>query len=431
MSETSVYSSPAYKRSRLAYLVECAFEYFVAFLVEDAFLSRLLRSIGFDDAACGLIASVISLAFLFQLVSVFVVRRITNTKKTAIIVHAAAQLLFTSLYLIPFLPFTAGWKKCITVLCLLAAYFCNYLVTVVIYRWANGFVEPSGRAKYSATKEMISLLSGIGVSLLLGWIMDHYEGIGQLEKGFLFAAAAMLVFVIGDVVCLLKIQNERRDDGGTGTVTPMKEILRGTLGNPRFRRVTVLFAVFEISRYTLVGFLGTFKQFDLGYSLAMIQVINMAGSIIRSALSRPFGRFSDKHSYIKGIELATLLIIASYAAVMFTTDETRWLIWVYAILNAVSVAGYSQNFLNVTYCYVDPKYFAEATAIKNSIGGLCGFLAALASGRLLSFIQQNGNTLFGLPVYGQQVQAAIALILAVVSLLYAHFIVGRQEITGK
>ena len=76
MSETSVYSSPAYKRSRLAYLVECAFEYFVAFLVEDAFLSRLLRSIGFDDAACGLIASVISLAFLFQLVSVFVVRRI-------------------------------------------------------------------------------------------------------------------------------------------------------------------------------------------------------------------------------------------------------------------------------------------------------------------------------------------------------------------
>ena len=431
MPEQSVFSSSAYKRSRIAYLIECAFEYFVSLLLADAFLTKLLHSLGFDDAACGLIASVISLAFLFQLASVFVVRRITNTKRTAIIVHTAAQLLFGVLYLIPFLPVAQGLRKGLTILCLLAAYFGNYLVTVVIYRWANGFVDPDRRARYSAVKEMCSLLSGIGISLLLGAVIDKYEAAGELEKGFLFAAAAILVFVIGDLICLLGIKGEVREEKQAENRPRLGEVLRATLGNVRFRRVIVLYTLFEMARYTLIGFLGTFKWQDLMFDVGMIQIINMSGSVLRAAISPAYGRFSDKHSYIKGIELSTVLLIAAYVCVIFTTRETRWLIWGYTLLAAVAAAGFGQNFLNITYSYVDERYFAEATAIKNSIGGLCGFLAAFASGRLLSYIQSNGNTFLGIHVLGQQVQACIALVLMAAALLYAHFVVGRQKITGK
>ena len=128
-----LFESPAYKRSRTAYKWECTFEYFVALLVGDAFLANLLTNIGFTDAEAGIISSLITLAFLFQLISVFVVRKITNTKVVAILFHSLSQLFFMSLYIIPFLPFAASIRKPLVVICILAAYFGNYMVSTVIF----------------------------------------------------------------------------------------------------------------------------------------------------------------------------------------------------------------------------------------------------------------------------------------------------------
>lgn len=425
------YSAPAYVRTRRAYLWECAFEYFISLLVADAFLTRLLRYIGFDDAACGLIASLISLAFLFQLASVFVVRRITNTKRVAVLIHAAAQLLFTMLYLVPFLPVPTAVRKVVVVVFLLGAYFCNYFVNNLIFRWGNTFVDPARRARYGAAKEMLSLMSGIPVSLGLGWVLDRFYDAGDLEGGFLFAAGAMLVFVICDVTCLLLFTNERREVGAAEKIVPMRTILAATLGNRSFVRVVILYSVFEASRYALLGFLGTFKQYDLAYSVTAVAVINTVGYLGRTALSPAFGKLADKHSYIRSIEAAMLVMMAGVAVVMFTTPERRWLIILHTLLYSIAAAGTGQNFFNITYSYVDSRYYAEASAIKNSIGGLCGFGAAFLSGRLLAAIQENGNTFLGLHVYGQQVLAAFSLLLALIALLYAHFAVGKQRITGK
>ena len=51
----SIYQSPAYKRSRAAYCMECTFEYFVALLVTETFLAKLLTAIGLSDDIIGII----------------------------------------------------------------------------------------------------------------------------------------------------------------------------------------------------------------------------------------------------------------------------------------------------------------------------------------------------------------------------------------
>ena len=48
-----IFQTPAYKRSRWAYILECAFEYFVALMVADAFLATLLTELGLNDAVIG------------------------------------------------------------------------------------------------------------------------------------------------------------------------------------------------------------------------------------------------------------------------------------------------------------------------------------------------------------------------------------------
>ena len=62
--EDPVFSTKDYRRSRTAYKWECTFEYFVALLVSDAFLAKVLTSTGMSDGLAGVIASFISLAFM-------------------------------------------------------------------------------------------------------------------------------------------------------------------------------------------------------------------------------------------------------------------------------------------------------------------------------------------------------------------------------
>ena len=68
------FNSPVYKRSRNSYLIYCAFEYFALLLISDAFLAKLLSSIGISDSLVGIISSFVSLACLFQLITIFVLK---------------------------------------------------------------------------------------------------------------------------------------------------------------------------------------------------------------------------------------------------------------------------------------------------------------------------------------------------------------------
>ena len=135
------FQSPEYRRSRNAYTMECAFEYFVSLMISGAFLAKLLSHIGLDDALIGIISSFVSFAFLFQLGSIFIVQRLTRTKLFVVLFHTLSNLLFMSLYLIPFLPWAYEIKEGLVIFCVLAAYFGKYIENTILYRWANSYVD--------------------------------------------------------------------------------------------------------------------------------------------------------------------------------------------------------------------------------------------------------------------------------------------------
>ena len=416
----ALYDSPAYKRSRTAYKWECAFEYFVALLVGDAFLANLLTHIGFTDSEAGIISSLITLAFLFQLISVFVVRKITNTKVVAILFHSISQLFFMSLYIIPFLPFAAGFKKPLVVICILVAYFGNYMVSTVIFRWGNSYVDPVKRASYTAGKEIISLISGMVVSFGVGFVMDRFKESGNDEWGFIFSAIAIFVFCLSDLVMLLLIKNDKKPKAAKGEGASMKDVLANTLGNKSFMSVVVLMALWDVSRYIVIGFLGTYK--NMLYSLSVVQIVNVLAQLARAVFSKPFARYTEKRTFAKGLELGLIIAAVAMLVNTFTTPKTAFLIIIYTVLYNVCLAGVSGNITNITYSYVDSRYFAEASAIKNSIGGLFGFGASLLGGKILAAVQANGNVVFGIPMYGQQLLSAISFVLFIITILFTHFV---------
>ena len=144
-------------------------------------------------------------------------------------------------------------------------------------------------------------------------------------------------------------------------------------------------------------------------------------------VSKPFGRFTDKFSYAKGFELAFIIAAAGFLLNSFTTPKTWWFIAGFTVLYYISLAGINQNSFNILYTYVDGDYMVPALAIKNSIAGVLGFVASLGGSRILAWVQANGNTVFGMKLYGQQMLSFISFILIVAALLYTKFVIEKQK----
>ena len=89
------YDSKEYKRSRASYMTQCTVEYFVSLLVTDAFLAKLLTYVGISDSLIGIISSFISMAFVIQLLSVFIVRIKASTKKIVMIFDTISIFFFS------------------------------------------------------------------------------------------------------------------------------------------------------------------------------------------------------------------------------------------------------------------------------------------------------------------------------------------------
>ena len=203
--------------------------------------------------------------------------------------------------------------------------------------------------------------------------------------------------------------------------------MSNTIGNKSFCRLLVLSILWSSSIYFTVGFLGVYKTKDLVMTVFLVQLVNMVANGFRVVFSIPFGKYSDKTSFAKGYKLGMILVAIAFAFCMFTTPKTWYLMIVYGVVYNVSVAGTNQNSFNITYSYVNSDYIVQAMAIKNCVGGVFGFVAALVGGKILSAVQANGNRVLGIPMYGQQFLAFISLVSVIGAILYMHFAIVRPD----
>lgn len=413
------YDTKEYQRSRKAYITQSAFQYCVTLLVTDSFLANLLNEIGISDSMIGVISSFISVAFVIQLMSIFLIKVRIETKKLVILFDTLSIFFFMLLYLIPFFGVSKKIKTAFVIVSIIAAYAGNYMISSICFKWANSYVDPKKRAGYSARKEMISLAVGMIFSLGVGYVIDRYEDIGNRKGSFLFIAGVILILNIGNLLSYLMIKKENGEWRYEKSQS-YKAVFNNTLGNRNFRNVILLTVLWNMAIYFTTGFMGIFKTKDLLFSMVAVQGINVAASLLRIFVSEPMGKYSDKHSYVKGFKLGLYLAAAAFLFGVFTTRSTRFLIVIHTLLYHCCLAGTNQNSFNMTYSYVEEKYITQAMAIKNSIGGICGFGASIAAGRVLELIQENGNRIGNMQIYGQQVLSMVSLMLVVGTILFIN-----------
>jgi len=420
------FQTMSYKKSRVAYTAQCTFEYLISLLVTDAFLAKVLIYIGLSDSHIGIVSSFIHFSFLFQLLSIFLVERIKTVKRTVVIFDSLCQVLYICLYCVPFLNCDKNTKIVIAVATIFLAYFFKYLVSSILFKWANSYVEPGTRGRFSAFKEIVSLIFGMIFTLIVGLLVDKYESDGNIKYGF--GAIVIILFLLNalNFVSLINIKDKKTEK--SGEELSLRAVLKNTIGNKKFRNVIILLSMWNIAICITNSFMGTFKTKDLLLSVGLVQIINTVANGIRMAFSVPLGKYADKKSYARGLELAMIVTSAGFVVNMFTTNNTWWLVVFYTIFYNVGIAGTNANKFNITYSYVKNEYIVHAMAIQNCISGVCGFCATLIGSYILSFIQNKGNILFGISLYGQQVLSLISLMIAIFAIIFDRTVVEKQKV---
>lgn len=106
---------------------------------------------------------------MFQILSIFLIKLKISTKKLVIIFETASFSFFMLLYLAPFIPGSREQKTVMVIVSVIVAYAGNYLISSICFKWANSYVEPEKRARYSAAKEGVSLFSGMIFTTVSIW----------------------------------------------------------------------------------------------------------------------------------------------------------------------------------------------------------------------------------------------------------------------
>lgn len=418
------YISRKSKRARGAYLIQSAVEYIVTLLISDAFLAKVLKSIGLSDGDVGVISSLISFAFMMQLVSIPILRHVKSIKRYVIITDTVSFLSCMLTFTLPLLPFPDPVRHFLAFIFVACATSMRYISLNAYYKWANSYVDPMKRGRYTSVKESVSLVVGIIISLVIGFLFDFFEASGRLNTAFEVVAGCIAVLSVINFVLICQIPKESSSEDSRADY---KSVIAATFKNKTFLRIIILQCLVRFATYMTIGFLGTYKTQELGFSISFTQIIVTVAQLGQLAFTVPLGIYSDKKSYAKGYTLGCALAVGAFLSLMFTSPGTKWLIMVYTVLYGCSLAGTSANATNMLYSYTPVEYLSQTQAIMSGICGLCGFLASLVGKRILNAVQSNGNTVFGIRIYGQQLMAGISTVLFVIAIIYANKYILTQK----
>ncbi len=411
-------------RNRGCYIIEAALEYFISILITDSFLALLLTRSGVSDAGAGIITELASFAFSAQLVSVFF-KKTQGLKRFVTILHIINQLMFVMLYMIPIFPVSGAVKTALFVVMFLSGQIIANIVSPYKLPWLMSYVPDNKRGRFTANKEIVSLAGGMTFSYIMGSISDHYQHIGKGDVGFLICGVTIFVLAVLHTISLLLVKEEKHESAQIPHIR-FADAFRGVFKNKTLLKLMLLEIMWHFASKLSIAFYGVYKTGDLGFSMRYIAILSILSSLSRIAFSRLFGTLGDKRSWAWLLKLCFAIAAFSFFINIFTTPSNgKFMFAAYSCIHAISMAGINGGLMNVIFDYVSPEERPSALGVITAVAGMSGFAASLVGSVILSYVQAAGNSLFGIPVYGQQVLSAITFVLCVILVIYVSSVIGK------
>lgn len=409
-----------YASSAKLYFPKCAFAYLISIITTGAYLAKLTTTIGISDGMTAILSSISSLACFFQFAAIPLSHR-SSSKVPVIILCTFNQLLYSFLYLIPFMGFPVAINSAIFFACILSSMIMSQMSGPLTLNWFLGMVSPEKRGAFSGINQIVSHICGLTFSFTASIVADKFTEAGNLKGMFLTFSITILVLNILHFAVLFMAKEKPR------TVTKEKSSMiadfKVLLKIKTLRKYLLFSIVYAIASATVNPFFGTYQIRELKLSMTQITIISTITALTAILFLSIFGNYARRHSLTQTMKIGLPIIAFSYIFIVFCTPENGLIMFIlYWIVYTFGCAAFSLGVDAILFEIVEEKYRTTTIAMKNIIAGPLAFLTTTALTPLLSYIQGNGNKIFGIKLYGQQLFAIITvIIMSIACVLFFNF----------
>lgn len=408
-----------YAFSRFLYIIEAALEYFISIAVGGVYLAEITKHIGISDAITGIITAFVSLGCGFQIIALFLAHK-KPVKKWVTVGHIVSQMLFALMYFVPLLDTSKAVKTILLIATLFLAQIIHNVINSPKINWLMGLVDDKKRGNFTANKEIVSLIGGMLFSYGLGAIMDH------LASRTMFIVGGVILFVLLGLhtLTLVFTKEKPKEKIQVDVKKSIKEIIK----NKTLLKIIIVFVIWNIANYATVSFSGAYQVGEnaLAFTTTFASIVVIISSLARVIFSKPLGKFADKYSFCKMLYICFSIEAVAFAINIFTVPSNgKVLFTIYSIIHAIGQAGINSAIINLAYDYVSDDQKTGAVALVNTFSGFAGFLTTLALSPLVDRIQKNGNKLFGINMYAQQLLSLVSLVGTIVILIYLVTVISK------
>ncbi len=415
-----------YRFSRLMYIIEAALEYFISMAVGTVYLAKITTYIGLSDGLTGILSAFVSLGCGFQLFAIFLVHK-RPVKRWVTAGHIVSQLLFAGIYFVPLLDLTQMQRTVLFVCILLGAHIIHNIIHSPKINWFMSLVDNDKRGRFTANKEIVSLVGGVAFSYGLGAVMDYFEAKGDLRTAFTVCGIGLVVLMVLHSLTLIFSKEKTLEV----KPVPVRENLRSLIRNKTLFKIILVSVLWNIANYATVSFTGTYQAKELAFSATLSSVILMVGSLVRAVSSRPMGWYADKTSFRRMLSLCFIIEAFAFGVNIFTAPGNgAWMYLIYYILHSIGMAGINSAIINFIYDYVEYDRRTGALALQQTCAGFSGFFAVLLISPLVEWIQKNPITVAGQAVYAQQLLSVFSCVCTVGIMIYLHSVIQKLKKVG-
>lgn len=400
------------------YIIEAGVEYLISILVADMYLARLTKALGIGDNITGILSSIISLGCLFQLVATLL--RKGRSKPLVIGLSILNQLLFMFLYIIPLTDWDRGVRQGIFIATIVLAYFFYNVAHPKKINWFMSLVDDGKRGRFTAKKEVISLILGVAFNFAMGALIEKFEANGNVRGAFIVCGVAIFGFMILHTLTMLLTVEKEQPKKEETLEKPLKSGMFESLKDKNVLRVTLVFCLWQISNACASPFYGAYKENDLGFDAVFgVAILGAIYAVARSVFSFVWGKYADKYSFASMLQICFTIASIAFLVNSFCRPENGRVVYpIYYTLNAIAMGGINSALINLCYDYVTPEKRTDALAVSLAISGVCGFLTTLAVSPIVSAVQANSNIVFGMNIYAQQLLSVLAFVMTMLTMLY-------------
>lgn len=413
------------------YIIEAGVEYLISILVADMYLARLTKALGIGDNITGILSSIISLGCLFQLVATLL--RKGRSKPLVIGLSILNQLLFMFLYIIPLTDWDRGVRQGIFIATIVLAYFFYNVAHPKKINWFMSLVDDGKRGRFTAKKEVISLILGVAFNFAMGALIEKFEANGNVRGAFIVCGVAIFGFMILHTLTMILTVEKEQPKKEETLEKPLKSGMFESLKDKNVLRVTLVFCLWQISNACASPFYGAYKENDLGFDAVFgVAILGAIYAVARSVFSFVWGKYADKYSFARMLQICFTIAGIAFLVNSFCRPENGRVVYpIYYTLNAIAMGGINSALINLCYDYVTPEKRTDALAVSLAISGVCGFLTTLAVSPIVSAVQANSNIVFGMNIYAQQLLSVLAFVMTMLTMLYVTLSMVKKKTTPK